>query len=107
MPSRTVAAALRVEAVGETAIIRFPGEKVTLNEEALSVFGPQLTGLIDGAGRREWVLDFENVDYLTSTTLGALLRLNCKAKEAGGRLRLENLAPHLREVFAVTRLDRV
>ncbi|WP_169976743.1 STAS domain-containing protein [Tautonia rosea] len=66
--------------------------------------------LIDEAMVRRWsclVLDCSQVEFLSSLGLGALIRLDRQLRPTGGRLKLCGLNPHLREFFAITRLDRV
>lgn len=66
--------------------------------------------LIEEAMVRRWsdlVLDCSQVEFLSSLGLGSLIRLDRQLRPSGGRLRLCGLNPHLREVFAITRLDRV
>lgn len=66
--------------------------------------------LIEEAIVRRWsclVLDCSQVEFLSSLGLGALIRLDRQLRPSGGRLRICGLNPHLREFFAITRLDRV
>ena len=66
--------------------------------------------LIKEAMVRRWstlVLDCSQVEFLSSLGLGALIRLDRQLRPLGGRLSICGLNPHLREFFAITRLDRV
>jgi anti-sigma B factor antagonist len=66
----------------------------------------ELEGLTEDC-RRGLVLDFRNVSFIQSDELGTLVTLHKKMTAASGRLTLTNLTPLVREVFAVTKLDRV
>jgi anti-anti-sigma factor len=73
---------------------------------------PEALGVIlmGEATVRRWssvVLDCSRLEFLSSLGLGALIRLDRQLRPTGGRLRLCGLNPHLREFFAITRLDRV
>ena len=99
--------ALLVDEEGDATVVRFTGECVELREDVTATLSAHLSGLMDGGGRRNWVLDFANVEFLTSAALGALVGLHKKAARLGGRLAVRNLDPVLYEIFAVTHLDRV
>lgn len=53
------------------------------------------------------ILDCSAVDYVFSMGLGAMIRLDRELRMKGGKLRLCALKPELRELFAITRIDRV
>ena len=53
------------------------------------------------------VIDFSKVQFLTSSLLGLLIRLNKKVCQNQGRLRLCSIDPKILEIFKITRLDKV
>lgn len=53
------------------------------------------------------LLNFENVDYLSSAVLTELLRINKAINESNGRLHLCAISTVIREVFEITNLDRI
>ena len=67
----------------------------------------QLTGQTDAAGAEHMLLDFTNVEFLTSAELGTLVTLHKRLKACGGRLTLFNLNAQVYEVFAITNLHRL
>ena len=70
-----------------------------------NVLSTELEGLTDGLGECHMLLDFTNVEYITSVELGTLVNLHKKMKASGGRLTLFNLNLDVFEVFTVTRLE--
>jgi anti-anti-sigma factor len=60
-----------------------------------------------GARIGDLVLDFGKVRGLYSADLAKLISLKRQVDAAGGRLEIRNLHPDLREVFRITRLDKV
>lgn len=52
-------------------------------------------------------LDLGAMKMLTSQTLNELITLNTRAKSCGVRLILTNMADNLRDIFAITRLERM
>jgi anti-anti-sigma factor len=99
-------AVLNVVDRGELVAVSFPPFS-HLNEANARSVGAQLLELVDQPGRRELFLDLANVDYVTSTALGQFLALHKKLHGRGGRMVLAHCNALVREVFAVTHLDRV
>jgi anti-anti-sigma factor len=67
----------------------------------------RLATQLDGLGGAEARLDFGAVEYIESRELGALVVLNRKVRDAGGRLALVNVRPFVAGVLEVTRLDTI
>jgi anti-anti-sigma factor len=67
----------------------------------------RLAAQLPGLGGGEARLDFGAVEYIESRELGALVVLNRKVREAGGRLALVNVRPFVAGVLEVTRLDTI
>ena len=53
------------------------------------------------------LLNFSNVEFLSSAALGKLITLDKKVKANGGRLKLSNIRPEIYEVFAITKLNKL
>jgi anti-sigma B factor antagonist len=51
------------------------------------------------------VLDFRNVTFADSTTLGVLVATHKRLRDQHGRLTIANVDPSVRQVFAITSLD--
>ena len=96
---------LEVEDVGDVTVVSFVDRKI-LDEQNIQVIGEQLFKLVDDDGRRKLLLNFGNVEYLSSAALGKLITLNKKVQTAGGRLILCNIDPQIYEVFEITKLDK-
>jgi len=96
---------LEVEHIGDVTVVNFVDKKI-LDEQNIQVIGEQLFSLVDEDGLRKILLNFGNVEYLSSAALGKLITLNKKIQTAGGKLILCNIAPQIHEVFAITKLDK-
>lgn len=96
---------LEVEQIGDVTVVNFIDRKI-LDEQNIQVIGDQLFGLVDQDGLRKLLLNFGNVEYLSSAALGKLITLNKKLQGVGGRLVLCNIDPQIYEVFEITRLDK-
>jgi anti-sigma B factor antagonist len=93
--------------IGSLTVVRFKGHDVRLHEENIRSVSKELCLLIEDFGRRRLALDFGNVTYLTSTTLGQLVGLHTRLHALSGGLVLYNVRPQIHEVFSLTRLDTV
>src|SRR4051812_46839049 len=97
---------LDIEEINDVTIARFIDKKI-LDEGNIQIIGNQLFGLVDTDARKKIVLDFTNVEYLSSAALGKLITMDKKVKAAKGKLRLCNIRKDIYEVFAITRLNKV
>ena len=97
---------LEVEDVGGVTVATFTDRKI-LDEQNIQVIGDQLFRLVDEKGRKDLVLNFANVEFMSSAALGKLMVLRKKVQEAGGKLVLCNIAPGIYEVFTITKLDKL
>lgn len=79
----------------------------SLTDANIDLAGEQLYSLVESEAGTHLALDLANVDFLTSTALGKLVSVHRKLKAKGGRFTLENVQPRIREIFAITALDRV
>lgn len=94
----------KVEQGGGVKIITFSaGQK----RDVENVLATELEGLTDGLGECHLLLDFTNVEFVTSVELGTLVGLHKRMKTSGGRLTLFNLNLNVFEVFTVTRLEKL
>jgi anti-sigma B factor antagonist len=50
------------------------------------------------------LIDFSKVEQMSSSALGALVKISQRIQEKSGQLRLACLAGHLREILEITRL---
>jgi anti-sigma B factor antagonist len=53
------------------------------------------------------VVDFADLDYISSAGLGVLFATQRRLLGVGGGLKLVNLDPHIREVFRIAGFDAV
>lgn len=67
----------------------------------------RVTECLDAGSADIIELSLAEMDCLTSSVLNELICLNNRAKSCGVRLVLTNLADDLRDIFAITRLERM
>ena len=95
-----------VSKVGDVTVVRFVDKKI-LDEAGIQELGAELFFLIEHDNRRSILLNFENVNFLSSAALGKLITLDRKVKAAQGRLKMSNIRPEILEVFQITKLNKV
>ena len=97
---------LEVEDSGDVAVVHFVDKKI-LDEQNIQMIGDDLFRLVDELGRRKILLNFGNVEFLSSAALGKLITMNRKVQAVRGKLVLCNISKEIREVFEITKLDKL
>ena len=97
---------LDIEESGDVTIAKFVDKKI-LDEGNIQIIGNQLFSLVEDDARTKIILDFSNVEYLSSAALGKLITMDKKVKAAKGKLRLSTVRPDIYEVFAITKLNKL
>jgi anti-sigma B factor antagonist len=97
---------LKMRREGEVAVVEFSDRKI-LEELSIQEIGDDLQRLAESEPRIKLLLNFDNVEHLSSAALGMLITLNKKVGEQDGELKLSNINRQIFEVFKITRLNRV
>lgn len=87
-------------------VVEFTESKI-LDEANITDIGSRVNGLIDATPRPRLLLDFHNVDHLSSAALGMLISANNRIRDKNGELRLASIKRPILEVFAITKLDKL
>lgn len=99
-------AKLFIEEKDGIAQIRFIDHDI-LEEAAIAQIGKEISQLIDRMSNPKLLIDFDQVEHLSSSALGALITVNNKIKQKGGQLRLSNINTQIYEVFLITKLNEL
>lgn len=91
----------KVEYNGNVTVLTLTGVRGQDVENMVALELKRRTG---EKGERHLMLDFSNVDYLTSEELEAIIRAHRQLRDAGGRLTLFNLNLDVFQVFTATHL---
>lgn len=59
------------------------------------------------AGCKDFLIDLENIVYMSSSSLGFIITLYQQLKKEGGRLKLMKAQPSVSNLIEITRLDRL
>ncbi len=92
--------------IGDLATVRFNDTKI-VDSANIEEMGEELSSLVESDKITQILLIFDGVEFLSSAALNKLILIERKVKEAGGNLRLCALREEIKEVFTITRLDRI
>ena len=97
---------IRTEIVDGVTVVSFVDSKI-VTDEAIQEVGEQLYALVEGGGHKQLLLNFDNVQFMSSAALGKLINLKKKVGAVKGKLKLCCIITDLLEIFKITRLDQV
>jgi anti-sigma B factor antagonist len=78
-----------------------------LDEVTIRAIGEELFAILDRSEERNILLDFRAVQFMSSSTLGLLIRFAKRCKEFNAKLKLCGISPQIFQVFKITGLDKV
>jgi anti-sigma B factor antagonist len=97
---------LKIKRADGVAVVEFADRKI-LEELSIQEIGDELSTLVDAEPGIKLLLNFKNVDHLSSAALGMLITLNRKVQQQNGLLKLSDINRQIFEVFKITKLNRV
>ncbi len=98
---------IKLDDDGDNAdVIQFVDEKV-MDPSRIEQMGKELLSLADSEGKKNLVINFENVRFFSSQAINKLIVLERRLKANGRQIHLSNLRPEVRDLFSYTNLDSV
>jgi len=97
---------LVIHKAGDITKIEFLDRNI-LEEANIQAIGDEISGLIDQSNSPKLLINFTNVEHLSSAALGTLITVNNKVRQKDGQLRLCNIDPKIYEVFVITKLNKL
>jgi anti-sigma B factor antagonist len=94
-----------VESVDGITVVTFAETRLVV-EDVLAEVG-ELLGLIDGPGLARVLINFREVQFMSSSFLAVLMKLSRRVAEANGQIKLCSIVPDLKKVFKITCFDRL
>lgn len=96
---------IKLDDVDDVSVVKFTEEKV-VDPAKVEQMGTELLSLADDDSQK-LLLNFENVRFFSSAAINKLIVLEKRVREQGGKLRLSNLRPEVKDLFSMTNLDRL
>lgn len=93
----------------EVLVVQFTQGKI-LSDVVIAQIGRELLECADRAkteGLGKLLLDFRGVTFMSSAMIGKIVLMNKRCKSNDVKVKLCNIAPSIKEVFEITRLNRV
>jgi len=91
---------------GGVVVVIIDREKL-LEDKDIQSLEETINPIIDENDPLRMVVDFSKVEYLSSSVLGLLIRVNNTIKERSGSICLCNISSRIYGIFKITRLDKV
>ena len=90
----------------DVTFVTFHDEEI-LEEQHVKEIGEEIMSVVEEAKRENMMLDFSNVQFMTSAFLGLLIKIHKRIRERGGYLKLRHINPTIYKVFEITQLTKV
>ena len=78
-----------------------------LDEGHIKELQESILSIVEQAKRRDMLMDFCNIQYMSSAFLGLLVKIHKRISERGGKLELCNINPQIYKIFEITQLNKV
>lgn len=96
---------LRVKDSADIAMVDFVGPQLMFSTDVVTEVGDELKAVLMGRDPAKVLLDFRNVQYLSSGMLAQLARVAREVESSGGQLKLCGLGPVLRDALRIGQFD--
>ena len=97
---------LMVEKFGDVGVVKFMTSRV-LDGSNVNQLGEELDNLVTEQYVTKVLMNFENVQYMSSAVLGKLITLHKKVKREKGVLKLCCIDKSVKEIFEIMKLDKL
>ena len=97
---------ISVQNVGTVIVVEFLDRRL-VDQAQLARIGRQLREIIGEAELPKMLIDFDNVESLSSGALGVFIELHKTIQAKDGKLCLSNVDKELKKLFTMTKLHRV
>ena len=97
---------MKYETTEELLVIYLTEVKI-LNEAGIQRIYKDVIEVIEKTEQPNVIIDFQCVQFMSSSALGMLVRIHKKCKEFEATLKLVNICADIRKVFEITRLDKI
>jgi len=97
---------LLIQTIKNVTIVNFVDSAI-MDTLKIQELAGQLYDLVDKQNIKRLILDFSQVRFLSSQTLGVLLNLRKKMDAIKGRLVICGMRKELHKLFRITRVDKI
>lgn len=97
---------LKIKRDGAIVEVQFRDRNI-LDEANIQQIGDEIAAIIQAEASPRLLINFSDVDHLSSAALGTLITINNRVRTLKGQLRLSNIDPNIYQVFQITRLNKL
>ncbi len=97
---------ISVQYTENATVLAFTDRKI-LEEQDIRSLQDTVMSVVEQADDIQLVLDFGQVEFLSSAVLGLLIRISKRINEKHGKFSLCNISPKIHEVFKITQLTKI
>lgn len=97
---------LKVEYGMNTTYITLNDERI-LEQTHINQLRDEIMSYIEDTEERDVVIDFSNVEFMSSSFLGLLVTIHKRMCEMKGHLQLVNIDSNIYKVFKITNLTKI
>ena len=97
---------LNIEPLHDGIMITFKDEKI-VEQDHIERIKADILKLAEQSPQKQVVLDFRKVNFLSSSFLGFLVKLQATVRRCMGNLKLQNLNSDIYKVFKITQLNKI
>ena len=97
---------LEIEDRNGVTVARFTDKKLH-DEQIIQLIAEELFRLVDDLGCQKLILDFSNVEYLSSAAQGKVISLHKKLQKVQGRLVIARMTDAIFEIYHLTKIDQI
>lgn len=96
---------LRLRDADGVAVVGFVDSELMYATDLVLDIGSELKSVLKDLGRNLILLEFDDVQYVSSTMLAQLAHLEREVRAAKGQLKICGLGPILKDTFRIGRFD--
>ncbi|MBI1368088.1 MAG: STAS domain-containing protein [Planctomycetes bacterium] len=97
---------LSISTDGPVTLVEFLDRNI-LDEASIQQIGDEILRIVETSESPKLLINFRNVDHLSSAALGTLITINNKVRQKDGQLRLSDIDAQIYEVFVITKLNKL
>jgi len=104
---------IEIDSVNDVSVVKLKDEKVMAPAQ-IETLGAELLSLVEtnpnedgGSTGTNVLINFENVHFFSSGAINKLIVLEKRVRAGGGKIRLGNMQPEVRDLFSYTNLDQM
>lgn len=97
---------LKIKRDGSIIEVGFRDRNI-LDEANIQQIGEEIRAVIDSEPKPKLLVNFSDVDHLSSAALGTLITVNNRIRAVQGQLRLCHIDQQIYQVFVITKLNKL